>query len=59
MKSAFLEVASHEFNTPITLVHGMSELLRLMNPDRDELERDLSPSSPTVPGGWPGWSPTR
>lgn len=41
LKDAFLEVASHEFNTPITLVHGMSELLRLLNPDRDEVEREL------------------
>src|SRR5579864_3131362 len=31
LKSAFIEVASHEFNTPITIVFGMSELLRLMN----------------------------
>ncbi|WP_152049520.1 hybrid sensor histidine kinase/response regulator [Tautonia marina] len=41
VKSAFLEVASHEFNTPITLVHGMSELLRLIKPDRDEAEAEL------------------
>ncbi|CAN5711345.1 hypothetical protein BH23PLA1_BH23PLA1_17370 [soil metagenome] len=41
LKIAFLEVASHEFNTPITLVHGMSELLRLLNPDRDETEREI------------------
>jgi signal transduction histidine kinase len=41
LKSAFIEVASHEFNTPITLVLGMSELLRLLNPDRDEQERAL------------------
>ncbi|WP_169977258.1 hybrid sensor histidine kinase/response regulator [Tautonia rosea] len=41
VKSAFLEVASHEFNTPITLVHGMSELLRLLKPDRDEAEAEL------------------
>ena len=41
LKTAFLEVASHELNTPITLVHGMSELLRLMNPDREESEREL------------------
>ncbi|QDV35198.1 hybrid sensor histidine kinase/response regulator [Tautonia plasticadhaerens] len=41
LKDAFLEVASHEFNTPITLVHGMSELLRLLNPHRDEVEREL------------------
>ncbi len=35
LKSAFIEVASHEFNTPITLVLGLSELLRLMNPERE------------------------
>ncbi len=38
LKSAFIEVASHEFNTPITLVLGLSELLRLLNPARDEQE---------------------
>src|SRR4051812_36141806 len=41
LKSAFIEVASHEFNTPITLVLGLSELLRLTNPDRSEQERAL------------------
>jgi signal transduction histidine kinase len=41
LKSAFIEVASHEFNTPITLVLGLSELLRLTNPDRSEQERTL------------------
>jgi signal transduction histidine kinase len=41
LKSAFIEVASHEFNTPITLVLGMSELLRLLNPDRSEQEQAL------------------
>src|SRR3954463_6031064 len=41
LKSAFIEVASHEFNTPITLVLGLSELLRLTNPDRNEQERAL------------------
>lgn len=39
LKSSFIEVASHEFNTPITLVLGLSELLRLLNPNRDEQER--------------------
>lgn len=38
LKSAFIEVASHEFNTPITLVLGLSELLRLLNPERNEHE---------------------
>jgi signal transduction histidine kinase len=41
LKSAFIEVASHEFNTPITIVFGMSELLKLLNPRRDERERDI------------------
>src|SRR3954454_15040265 len=36
LKSAFIEVASHEFNTPITLVLGLSELLRLLNPARTD-----------------------
>ena len=41
LKSAFIEVASHEFNTPITLVLGLSELLRLLNPERQEQERAI------------------
>ena len=41
LKGAFIEVASHEFNTPITLVLGLSELLRLLNPDRDPKEREV------------------
>ncbi|MFO0953151.1 MAG: hybrid sensor histidine kinase/response regulator [Isosphaeraceae bacterium] len=41
LKSAFIEVASHEFNTPITLVLGLSELLRLLNPDRNDQERAI------------------
>ncbi len=41
LERAFIEVASHEFNTPITLVLGLSELLRLTNPDRSEQERTL------------------
>jgi signal transduction histidine kinase len=41
LKGAFIEVASHEFNTPITLVMGLSELLRLLNPDRDPREREV------------------
>lgn len=41
LKSAFIEVASHEFNTPITLVLGFSELLRLLNPGRSEQEQVL------------------
>lgn len=41
LKSAFIEVASHEFNTPITLVLGLSELLRLLNPQREEQEQAI------------------
>jgi signal transduction histidine kinase len=41
LKSSFIEVASHEFNTPITLVLGLSELLRLLNPSRGEQEQAL------------------
>jgi signal transduction histidine kinase len=41
LKTAFLEVASHEFNTPINIVQGLSELLRLTNPDRPEPEHGI------------------
>jgi signal transduction histidine kinase len=41
LKSAFIEVASHEFNTPITLVLGLSELLLLKDPNRDPAERQI------------------
>ncbi|MDR3634173.1 MAG: hybrid sensor histidine kinase/response regulator [Isosphaeraceae bacterium] len=41
LKSAFIEVASHEFNTPITLLLGLSELLRLLDPLRATQEREL------------------
>jgi len=41
LKSAFIEVASHEFNTPITLLLGLSELLRLLDPQRASQEREL------------------
>jgi signal transduction histidine kinase len=41
LKTAFLEVASHEFNTPITIVQGLSELLKLVNPERDPAEREI------------------
>jgi signal transduction histidine kinase len=41
LKTAFLEVASHEFNTPITIVQGLSELLKLVNPDRDPREKEI------------------
>lgn len=41
LKTAFIEVASHEFNTPITLVLGLSELLLLKDPGRDEGDRQI------------------
>src|SRR5262245_22214759 len=41
LKTAFIEVASHEFNTPITLVLGLTELLRLSNPDRSDQEAEI------------------
>ncbi len=40
-KTAFIEVASHEFNTPITLVLGLTELLRLCNPHRSDQEQEI------------------
>jgi signal transduction histidine kinase len=41
LKTAFIEVASHEFNTPITLVLGLTELLRLSDPDRSDQEQEI------------------
>jgi signal transduction histidine kinase len=41
LKTAFIEVASHEFNTPITLVLGLTELLRLANPARPDRETEV------------------
>jgi signal transduction histidine kinase len=41
LKTAFIEVASHEFNTPITLVLGLAELLRLSNPTRSAQEHEI------------------
>jgi signal transduction histidine kinase len=41
LKSAFLEVASHELNTPITIIRGLSDLLLLTNPDRTPQEREV------------------
>src|SRR5205823_9684923 len=41
LKTAFIEVASHEFNTPITLVLGLTELLKLANPNRADDEREI------------------
>ncbi|OJW23913.1 MAG: hybrid sensor histidine kinase/response regulator [Planctomycetales bacterium 71-10] len=41
LKTAFIEVASHEFNTPITLVLGLTDLLRLSSPDRPDDEAEI------------------
>jgi signal transduction histidine kinase len=41
LKTAFIEVASHEFNTPITLVLGLIELLRLSNATRGDEESEI------------------
>jgi signal transduction histidine kinase len=41
LKTAFLEVASHELNTPITIVQGLAELLQLMNPERPGAEKEI------------------
>ena len=41
MKVAFLEVASHELNTPITIIQGLGEVLLRTNPDRTEPERGV------------------
>jgi signal transduction histidine kinase len=41
LKTAFIEVASHEFNTPITLVLGLTELLRLSNLTRPDQEQEI------------------
>jgi signal transduction histidine kinase len=41
LKTSFIEVASHEFNTPITLVLGLADLLRLSNPNRPDREQEV------------------
>ncbi len=41
LKTAFIEVASHEFNTPITLILGLTELLRLSNVARPDQECEI------------------
>src|SRR4051794_31770462 len=41
LKTAFIEVASHEFNTPIPLVLGLTELLKLSNPHRSSQEQEI------------------
>ena len=41
LKTAFIEVASHEFNTPINLVLGLTELLRLSSTKRTDQELEI------------------
>ena len=41
LKTAFLEVASHELNTPITIVQGLSELLQLLEVNRPPAEAEI------------------
>jgi len=41
LKMAFLEVASHEFNTPITILRGMADLLLLMPGERPDSEKEI------------------
>jgi signal transduction histidine kinase len=41
LKTAFLEVASHELNTPITLVQGLSDLLALGDPRMPAGQREI------------------
>jgi signal transduction histidine kinase len=41
LKTAFIEVASHEFNTPINLVLGFTELLKISNPNRPDQELEI------------------
>jgi signal transduction histidine kinase len=41
LKSAFIEVASHEFNTPINLVLGLTELLRMSSVNRSDQEVEI------------------
>lgn len=41
LKTAFLEVASHELNTPVTVVYGLSELLARTGAARPEAEQEI------------------
>ncbi len=41
LKTAFIEVASHEFNTPINLVLGFTELLKLSSVNRPDQEMEI------------------
>jgi signal transduction histidine kinase len=41
LKTAFIEVASHEFNTPINLVLGLTELLKLSSAGRSDQELEI------------------
>jgi signal transduction histidine kinase len=41
LKTAFIEVASHEFNTPINMVLGFTELLKLSSANRPDQEMEI------------------
>ena len=41
LKTAFIEVASHEFNTPINLVLGLTELMKLSSNNRPDQEAEI------------------
>lgn len=41
LKTVFLEVASHELNTPITIVQGLAELLTLSTTNRAPAEQEI------------------
>ena len=58
LKTAFIEVASHEFNTPITLVLGLTSCSALDIRTVATRRWDLVDRLPRVDVNWPGWSPT-
>ena len=58
LKTAFIEVASHEFNTPINLVLGLTELLKLSSTSRPTRNWKSCARSPRAGANWPGWSRT-
>lgn len=41
LKTTFLEVASHELNTPIAIIQGYADLLQMLGPDGGELLPEL------------------
>jgi signal transduction histidine kinase len=50
LKTAFLEVASHELNTPITIIQGFGALLKLLNGDRPPPEAEIINQLSTAAG---------